>query len=581
MAKVRSKKAKKQPATRGRDGHVWSNTQRLELLAFLSWCFQHNNSDHFSTFVSRHLLQATSQRFTKLQVRKKLHGEWRKHGMCEKFTNLYSLGTAGFEPFGAEDQREIDLTSLRLEKKPPMVGRYLRSASLALTSSRADPARTRQLREHGAPSAPSSLPKSQAVNASSYQTRSQTIFFSLRGEQEAHLKQDEFPRPDSADVSDSEESELSLPPPLDPEPDRLGTILQSQEAESSSETQLPPSPSLKTKLRIAEEELLKAQGRELTFMNRTSELEADLKDRHHCERSEPIDPVESRRQISLLKTRVSSLEKLGGTIPSIYDLSPDDHLPKQRPGFSQLAQSWAKRIFGIDMSALLAYAHDADVPKDKLVAAILTAGIFHLLFKSDFPEMLSMDSPFFTEYTRLVSISAGRDKAQKIELAAIKQAFANEQVKNKRLHDKGRCLSSIILRTIDFFMPSSCHGMSESSFNSLSDDEKSALTALEYGLAHALQIKVELALPDRRIRYFFFKPGALFDGDLMEGGMSQIGVPVNGRLKLYVSPALFSAPDGDGEGEDSRFGGHREGMIEAETSELESLVRVAKARVLF
>ncbi|KAH7250365.1 uncharacterized protein BKA55DRAFT_690597 [Fusarium redolens] len=122
----------------------------------------------------------------------------------------------------------------------------------------------------------------------------------------------------------------------------------------------------------------------------------------------------------------------------ICDLSPNEDLPKLRSGFSQLSQSWARRLFGSDMSVLLTHAHKAEIPKCKVVAAVITAGIFELVFESEFPEMLSIESPFFTEFRRLVSISGGRSKSRNIELAAIKSVFANDEVKKKLIHEKAK-----------------------------------------------------------------------------------------------------------------------------------------------
>ncbi|KAG5758897.1 hypothetical protein H9Q72_012980 [Fusarium xylarioides] len=556
MARKRSRKSKKQGTSRGQDGRVWTNSHRLELLAFLNWCVQQDKGPDFYTTVTDHLKQTTKKNFAKVEIQKKLWDEWRKRGTCPKFAHLYTLGTAGLGPLGVEDQRELELISLRLEREPRPTGQ-----------------------------------------------ESQTQCFSQSEELEDNLRQDEFPAADNADVVAGDVSELFAPPSADLEPNDVGTIFVSEP---------PPIPSIEAKLRI---ELLNAKGRELTLMNKVSELERERDDRDQNERVGPIDPSAARRVISRLQNRVKAYQSLdddfellesgrfafmGSSLrsecqglyedinlsisSSMCNLSSKYDLPEQRSDFSPLSHSWAKRILGGDMSALLTHAHEATVPENKLIAALLTAGIFNLIFESDFPEMLSIDSPFFIEYRRLVSISAGRHKAHKIELAAINSVFTNKEVKNKMINDKAKCLSSIILQTLDFFIPSNSHGMSERPYDSHSDAEKLAVTALEDdSLSQALRIKVQLGLSDKRIKYFFFKPGTLFDGAIMECDISQIRVPANGRLKLCVFPVLFSVPDGDENQEDqgSRFGGHDGGMTEAMVSDLELLVLVAKARVLF
>jgi hypothetical protein len=62
--------------------------------------------------------------------------------------------------------------------------------------------------------------------------------------------------------------------------------------------------------------------------------------------------------------------------------------------------------------------------------------------------------------------------------------------------------------------------MSERPFDSLSEEENTAVTALESGLSQALEIKVELALSPKRTKYFFFKADTFLDGDMMECDMS-------------------------------------------------------------
>jgi hypothetical protein len=108
---------------------AWTDEDRLNLLAYLNWCVQHNVE--FNKTVIHHLNEVVKKDFTPRQVRDKLHREWMKYGKCDKFEDLFALGTAGLNPVEDED-KEISLImkglgSLRLPYR-------LRSASLAYTS---------------------------------------------------------------------------------------------------------------------------------------------------------------------------------------------------------------------------------------------------------------------------------------------------------------------------------------------------------------------------------------------------------------------------------------------------------------
>ncbi|KAG7418429.1 hypothetical protein Forpe1208_v005322 [Fusarium oxysporum f. sp. rapae] len=261
MARNRFRKSKKQGTSRRLDGPVWSNSHRLELLAFLNWCVQQEKGPEFFTLVAGHLKQATKKIFTKLQIRQKLDREWRKRGTCNRFSRLYFQETDVLEPLGAEDQSQLELIAMRLEKEPPKAGRFLRCALRQWLLRIANPS--------------------------------------------GLLSQHELPRADGVPVDSNDDSELSSSyskPNLD------GIILESKERESSAEAQPPPTP-IETRLRIAEEKLLKAKGRELTLMNRISELKLERDDRNQCDRALPADPIRLRRVISRLQGQVISLEQ--------------------------------------------------------------------------------------------------------------------------------------------------------------------------------------------------------------------------------------------------------------------------------
>jgi hypothetical protein len=84
-------------------------------------------------------------------------------------------------------------------------------------------------------------------------------------------------------------------------------------------------------------------------------------------------------------------------------LSSSDDLPEQLSEISELSDSWARRVGGTDISDLLANAKKVEIPKFQLVASILTAGIFDLVFKSAFPEILAIESPLLDQYRKLIA----------------------------------------------------------------------------------------------------------------------------------------------------------------------------------
>ncbi|CVK87110.1 uncharacterized protein FPRN_05462 [Fusarium proliferatum] len=362
MARKRFRKSKKQGTSTRRDG-------------------PQDKGPDFYTLVADHLKRATKKSFTKVQIRKKLNHEWHKHGMCDQFIELYTLGTARLRDLSAEDQRELDLVSLRLERERPKARRFLRSSSLApAIQSRSRPTPTRQFRAYRAPSPPPSRAQTQVANGPRYRigtamraltlthrsrTGSQTRYFSQRKDLEDNLIQSGFPEADSADVTGGDVGQLSSPPSIDSEPNDVGTILASEP---------PPRPSIEAKLRV---ELLKAKEREFTMMNQISELERERYDRDQNKRAWPLDPNAARGVISRLQKQVNALQRLDddfelleserfafmgsslssecrrlyqdihtGISSSMCNLSPDDNLPEQRSGFSPIAQSWARQIFG-------------------------------------------------------------------------------------------------------------------------------------------------------------------------------------------------------------------------------------------
>ncbi|RYC81065.1 hypothetical protein BFJ63_vAg16040 [Fusarium oxysporum f. sp. narcissi] len=182
-----------------------------------------------------------------------------------------------------------------------------------------------------------------------------------------------------------------------------------------------------------EAEQLKQRGLVVTLLNRISNLQKELDNLNECIRAPDSEQANLRITISNLKRKLEAQDDLIGDLKAletdrlafettpirtefnrlyltvydmageICDLSSNDDLPKQWSEISQLSDSWARRVGGTDISDLLANAKKVEIPKFQLVASILTAGIFHLVFESAFPEILSIESPLLDQYRKLIA----------------------------------------------------------------------------------------------------------------------------------------------------------------------------------
>ncbi|KLO86456.1 Uncharacterized protein LW93_11232 [Fusarium fujikuroi] len=80
----------------------WSNTERLQLLAYLDWCVQ--SQVKFEATAPGYLKNATGRHFSVERIRRKLYQEWSFYGICERFNDLFERGTAGLLPLPSEQQ---------------------------------------------------------------------------------------------------------------------------------------------------------------------------------------------------------------------------------------------------------------------------------------------------------------------------------------------------------------------------------------------------------------------------------------------------------------------------------------------
>ncbi|KAG7408822.1 hypothetical protein Forpe1208_v012479 [Fusarium oxysporum f. sp. rapae] len=385
----------------------------------------------------------------------------------------------------------------------------------------------------------------------------------------------------------------------------------------SDRAQTPATSSELASLRKAEAELLKQKGRVVSLIVEVSKLQYELDDLLARQRTRATGSEQAalRTTIFNLKQKVDARDhlfdcfealetdniafavtsfkqecnglylNLDDTGASICDLSPNDDLPGQQSEFSELSHSWARQLSGTDMSGLLNHAQNVKIPKNKLLACLLAVGTFQLVFEPAFPKILCIESPLFQQYRNLIATSAGTKILRTLDLAATQSLLTNLAVKEELISDKSSWLCTLMLTSLNCFMPSASHDVAERTPAGLSEKEETLVIDLKSNLSQALNIKLELALSVKRFQYRFFQPGSPFDSELMEYDISHARdlAMSNKGIKLCMFPAIFSVEGQVGEvqkdvGND--FEENYNDITEARSDDLKSLKVVAKARVL-
>ncbi|KAF9770643.1 hypothetical protein IL306_011768, partial [Fusarium sp. DS 682] len=130
MARKNNRKSRRPAKSKPTERIFWSTTDRLQLLAYLNWCVQY--CVKFEVTAPGYLEKATGKHFSKERIRKKLYNEWQTYGTCDKFNDLFELGTAGLSPLVGEEQEDFHkmITSIN----PAQEARCTRSRSLGLAA---------------------------------------------------------------------------------------------------------------------------------------------------------------------------------------------------------------------------------------------------------------------------------------------------------------------------------------------------------------------------------------------------------------------------------------------------------------
>lgn len=178
-----------------------------------------------------------------------------------------------------------------------------------------------------------------------------------------------------------------------------------------------------------QDEVLKLKGYNLTLQNRVSELETDHEEMRHLRKSSKGDINYCNRMVSILEKRNKAMSTHSGNLEyskarrpglpestimqELQDLylgilneaqafSRGDKSPKisNNNENAHPARGWAIKASGWDLHPLLCHYMSEKIPSSRLVAALVAAGIFDLVFERAFPDVLGVESPLMNGYRR-------------------------------------------------------------------------------------------------------------------------------------------------------------------------------------
>ncbi|KAH7132835.1 hypothetical protein EDB81DRAFT_763355 [Dactylonectria macrodidyma] len=288
----------------------------------------------------------------------------------------------------------------------------------------------------------------------------------------------------------------------------------------------------------------------------------------------------------------------------ICEMSPDgEDFSQQKSHYQQTAHTWAVKASGRKLERLLSYSHEERIPKEKLFASLVTAGVFELVFKPVFPDILALESSLLYQYRKHIetkskrtlissklktnpSISGGQQALHELDLMALKSLTSEEHFTSEVLPEKAKSLAAFIMWILQLSLP-----LESQDIDRRCQQEISGAGSLETVLAQALHLKVRFALSKGCFRFYFFKPGDPYNTRSMDLDTSCTAGSGNGRhcsqdsVKLCLFPALYFLPQEEGRGapeylEMNLASTRTDCLAEARQEDLELLDIVAKGVVL-
>ncbi|KAJ4186912.1 hypothetical protein NW755_007645 [Fusarium falciforme] len=246
------------------------------------------------------------------------------------------------------------------------------------------------------------------------------------------------------------------------------------------------------------------------------------------------------------------------------------------------ARGWAIKASGWDLYPLLCHYMSEKIPSSRLVAALVGAGIFDLVFERAFPDVLGIESPLMNGYRRHILAKDGPEALHMADLAALesltqRDSNGKDRLKEQMIEEKAEHLSEFMLQSLSFCITAKSQDMTPDGDTVMQEPPD-----LDNPLRKALSLKFSLTTSLTRLKFYFFLPGHDFDETSMEkDDMSSDSCVV----KLCLLPALFSVPRDklDTRIEESRWEietHYDRCLTEAMEEEVASLRLVAKAVVL-
>ncbi|UPL03814.1 hypothetical protein LCI18_014748 [Fusarium solani-melongenae] len=570
-----------------KNGRVWSDSNRLQLLAYLNWCATYRES--FLLTAEDHLKRVTGNDFTQTQICRKLRFEWEKHGLCDNFDDIFTQGTPSL---GLSDEEQSEIQSIFTGLLHGLHG--LRS------NTRETRTRTRvPLNTAGTFAAKRPAIRLKVTNKNS-RIRSGASLYPV--DYSVNDEGDEDNAVNSVDVlhAESEVSELSsLCPSLQSAPHSPSLT------SSPGPTEQPPDD-----ISALQDEVLKLKGHNLTLRNRVSELETEHEKMRDLRRSSKRDVNYCNQMVSFLEKRKAMSTHSGNVkhskarrpglpestimqehrdlyleiLNEAQAFSGGDESPKisNNNQNAHPARGWAMKASGWDLHPLLCHYMSEKIPSSRLVAALVAAGIFDLVFERAFPDVLGVESPLTDGYRRHILAKDGHEALHMADLTALESLTqrdidGKDRIKEQMIEEKAEHLSEFMLQNLSFCITAKSQDMTPDGDTVMQEPPD-----LDNSLRKALSLKFSLTTSMKRLKFYFFLPGHEFDETSMEkDDMSSDGCVV----KLCLLPALFSVPRNklDTKIEESRWEvetRYDRCLTEAMEEEVASLRLVAKAVVL-
>ncbi|KAG5655382.1 hypothetical protein KAF25_006885, partial [Fusarium avenaceum] len=379
-----------------------------------------------------------------------------------------------------------------------------------------------------------------------------------------------------------------------------------------------PDSTAERRLHHAEAEISRQNGYVLTLLNRLSEARKEIQELHRINRAAgptQVTVTELQEKISRLTDKLvahdtflrnlnalqtNSLAFSGkpareelkllyndtnNTSQLICQMGAHGRQVQQSSDIPEHAKSWVELLYDGEFGSLLEYSEVEGIATAKLVSAFLMAGIFKLVMEPVFSSVSAMRSSLLDQYRRHISNQCGSGALRQLDLVAANSLLSNEEVRDEVVSETARWLTTIILPSLNTFLPLESQDMSQRL--PLTGIETDVLMYLEETVSRALSIKIEAMPSSRRFRRIFFRSGMKFDADTMRYDESQSSsLSSRGQIvKLCLLPAVFleSAETGDldhGDDESPLAPIYGDCFTEAAIYEIDSLALVSKAVVL-